>query len=282
MPCKYDNLSNYSKELARIREDGKSGLINKKGQEIVSCVYDAIYPLYSDGFLRVKKENKYGFLNNKFKETIPCVYDDIGDSFTDGVVKVKKDEKWGFIDKSNKVVVPLTYEEIGDSFSENLVCVKKNGMWGFVDKSNNEVISYLFDSESSFSEGLAAVKKEGKWGYINKKGNSTFEYQEKLEINEYNKYVGRWRLDRTTDEGRKMRMEVKLKADKSGEFAVFHLKGSSDEVLVFEEYPQCILVDGVIYLTKNGEIIKGKTPQLIVGSDGLYSVDNQKYVRVSD
>ena len=64
--------------------------------------------------------------------------------------------------------------------------------------------------------------------------------------------------------------------------AVFHLKGSSDEVLVFEEYPQCILVDGVIYLTKNGEIIKGKTPQLIVGSDGLYSVDNQKYVRVSD
>ena len=102
------------------------------------------------------------------------------------------------------------------------------------------------------------------------------------EADDISKYVGRWRLDRTTDEGRKMRMEVKLKADKSGEFAVFHLKGSSDEVLVFEEYPQCILVDGVIYLTKNGEIIKGKTPQLIVGSDGLYSVDNQKYVRVSD
>lgn len=102
------------------------------------------------------------------------------------------------------------------------------------------------------------------------------------EADDISKYVGRWRLDRTTDEGRKMRMEVKLKADKSGEFAVFHLKGSSDEVLVFEEYSQCLLVDGVIYLTKNGEIIKGKTPQLIVGSDGLYSVDNQKYVRVSD
>ena len=139
-----------------------------------------------------------------------------------------------------------------------------------------------YDALTSFHERFAGVIKEGKWGYINKKGNSTFEYQEKLEINEYNKYVGRWRLDRTTDEGQKMRMEIKLKADKSGEFAVFHLKGSSDDVLVFEEYSQCLLVDGVIYLTKNGEIIIGKTPQLIIGSDGLYSVDNQKYVRVTD
>ena len=99
---------------------------------------------------------------------------------------------------------------------------------------------------------------------------------------DFSNYVGKWRLDKTSDGGQKMRMEIMLKADKSGEFVVFHLKGSSDDVLVYEEYPQCILVDGVIYLTKNGEIIKGKTPQLKVGSDGLYSFDNQKYVRVYD
>lgn len=99
---------------------------------------------------------------------------------------------------------------------------------------------------------------------------------------DYSKYVGRWRLDSTIEGGRKMRMEVKLKADKSGEFVVFQLKGNSDDVLVYEQYPQCVVMDGVIYLTKNGEIIKGKTPQLKMGSDGLYSIDNQKYVRVSD
>ena len=140
----------------------------------------------------------------------------------------------------------------------------------------------VYDELAPFSEGYAAVRRGKKWGYINKKGQSTFDYLEKLELNEYNKYVGRWRLDRITDGGQKMRMEVTLKADKSGEFAVFHLKGSSDDVLVYEEYQQCILEDGVIYLTKNGEITGGKTPQLKVGSDGLFSADNQKYVRVSE
>ena len=76
-------------------------------------------------------------------------------------------------------------------------------------------------------------------------------------------------------------MEVTLKENKSGEFTVFHEKGSTDDVLVFEKYPQCILEGGVIYLTKDGDITKD-VPKLKVASDGLYSFDNEKYVRASD
>lgn len=100
-------------------------------------------------------------------------------------------------------------------------------------------------------------------------------------INQYSRYVGRWTLRKTTDEGRKMLIEVTLKENHSGELAVFHDRGNVADVVAYEEYPQCILNDGVIYMTKNGEITKG-TPQLRVGSDGLYSFDGGKYVRKSE
>lgn len=84
-----------------------------------------------------------------------------------------------------------------------------------------------------------------------------------------------------TESGQKMRIEVTLKENHSGEFVVFHLTGSRDEVLIYEEYPQCKLTDGVIYLTKNGDITRGDVPKLKATSDGLYSFDNEKYVRES-
>ena len=97
---------------------------------------------------------------------------------------------------------------------------------------------------------------------------------------QYSDYVGTWKLNRT-ESGQKMRIEVTLKENHSGEFVVFLLKGSHDEVLVFENYPKCILTDGVIYLTKNGDITRGDVPKLKAASDGLYSFDNEKYVRDS-
>ena len=78
-----------------------------------------------------------------------------------------------------------------------------------------------------------------------------------------------------------MRIEVTLKENHYGEFVVFNLTGSRDEVLIYEEYPQCKLTDGVIYLTKNGDITRGDVPKLKATSDGLYSFDNEKYVRES-
>ena len=71
-----------------------------------------------------------------------------------------------------------------------------------------------------------------------------------------------------------------LKDNHSGYFAVFHVRGNKADVIAYEDYPQCILDDGVIYMTNNGDITNG-TPKLRVGTDGLYSFDNEKYVRES-
>ena len=97
--------------------------------------------------------------------------------------------------------------------------------------------------------------------------------------NSYSKYVGRWILRKMTDGGNRMRIEITLKDNKSGENVVFAEHGSHDEVLVYEEYQQCILNDGIIYMTKDGDINGKGVPKLRVGSDGLYSFSGEKYTR---
>jgi predicted nucleic acid-binding Zn ribbon protein len=98
----------------------------------------------------------------------------------------------------------------------------------------------------------------------------------------YSKYVGRWILRKTTDGGNRMRIEVTLKDNKSGENVVFAEHGTHDEVLVYEEYQQCILNDGIIYMTKDGDINGKGVPKLRVGSDGLYSFSGEKYTKKSE
>lgn len=153
--------------------------------------------------------------------------------------------------------------------------------------------TFLVTTTWGYSEGPSSkydykvrlgIVKEGDSYKIDTIVNVEEEEREKAyreNVNQYSKYVGRWTLRKTTDEGRKMLIEVTLKENHSGELAVFHDRGNVADVVAYEEYPQCILNDGVIYMTKNGEITKG-TPQLRVGSDGLYSFDGGKYVRKSE
>lgn len=144
-------------------------------------------------------------------------------------------------------------------------------------------------SEMYIGRFNVVVKKEGDTWLIDKidevetLDNPNFNISDNADgssFKEYSDYVGTWKLNRI-ESGQKMRIEVKLKENHSGEFVVFLLKGSHDEVLVFENYPKCILTDGVIYLTKNGDITRGDVPKLKAASDGLYSFDNEKYVRES-
>ena len=98
--------------------------------------------------------------------------------------------------------------------------------------------------------------------------------------NLYSKYVGKWTMNKTTDAGRKMLFEVTLRENHSGELAIFSDNGYELNVIAYEKYPQCILDDGVIYMTKNGNISED-TPKLRIRSDGLYGFDGGKYVRQS-
>ena len=115
------------------------------------------------------ENNKFGFVDKDGNVIIECKYDAV-QPFVDGKAKVLLNGKWGFIDKSGNVVVPFKYD-FAWNFSEGLAVVELDGKWGFIDKSGNVVVPCKYDGAGSFSEGLASVELDGREFYIDKNGN---------------------------------------------------------------------------------------------------------------
>ena len=298
----YIEAARCSEGLVPVSNGEKEGYVNMKGKEVIPCIYGMVFEFH-DGLARVYNDRDGSlsyYIDKSGKIVIDLTngtkYEDYED-FHEGIAIVEKNGIYGGINKKGNEVIGVKYEKIG-SFSEGLANAQKDGKWGYLNKSGEEVIPFIYDTAGSFCDGLALVKKDNHYGFVDKSGNSTFEYEDgetkkkieqkikkaeeekKNDFKQYSDYVGTWKLNRT-ESGQKMRIEVTLKENHSGEFVVFLLKGSHDEVLVFENYPKCILTDGVIYLTKNGDITRGDVPKLKAASDGLYSFDNEKYVRDS-
>lgn len=149
------------------------------------------------------------------------------------------------------------------------------------ESDNTFLVTNIYEY-NDYKVRLGIVKEEDSYK-INTIENVSYEERKELsrEINQYSRYVGKWRLRKTTDEGQKMLIEVTLKENHSGEVVSFHDRGNVADVLFYEEYPQCILVDGLLYMTKDGDINGRGVSTLRVGSDGLYSYDNIKFTRES-
>ncbi len=165
---KYDEAGNFSEDLAWVKLNEKYGFIDNSGKEVIKPKYDGAGN-FSEGLAGVKIDGKWGFIDKIGKEVVKPKYD-WGESFRAGLAKVKLDGKWGFIDKTGKEVVKPKYGRI-DSFSEDLASVELDGKYGFIDKTGKEIVKPKYDSSSyDFHDSLACVKLDGKYGFIDKSG----------------------------------------------------------------------------------------------------------------
>jgi len=198
----YESVGSYYEGLAWVKKNGKFGIIDEAGGEVVPPLYDnAIF--FQEGMAQVKYMDKWGFIDKSGKEVIPVKYESAG-AFSEGLANVRLNGKWGFIDKSGNIVIPIMYDNAsrfsegkasvrtGDketyidktgkaimstqydvtlNYYEGFAGVAKGDLWGFIDKTGAEVIPLKYEKVDSFSEGLAGVKSGGKWGFIDTGGN---------------------------------------------------------------------------------------------------------------
>ena len=99
IPIKHDSiLSNTIIDLL----NGKYGNIEIE----TICKYERINPFYATGFYLVMMNGKKGIINNKGHEVISCKYDEISSlekEFQEGLAAVKLNDKWVYIDEECKV-----------------------------------------------------------------------------------------------------------------------------------------------------------------------------------
>jgi hypothetical protein len=192
LPAKYSEVDYtgkiYEGKLLRIKENGKYGYADKKGNMLVAPEYEdaANGHDFNEGLGRVKKDGLWGVINEEGKIILPFQYEDLGE-FYNGHVLFSKGGKWGMTDKTGKVLIPAAYEDLRPDFSEGLIGFTKGGKQGFMDKNQKVVIPPVYDQATDYLGGLSKVTLKDKNGVINKSNIAVVPIKyDNLEINDQN------------------------------------------------------------------------------------------------
>lgn len=156
---KYNEIPYYSEGFYIARMGCHYTYLDKKGRERFG-VYEEMSGFF-DGYSMVKQNGKYGIINKKGKVILPIEYDNSGWRsmeyiFSENLAMVEKNGHYGFVNKQGEIVIPLVYES-AQHCTEGLIPVQKEGVWGFIDKEGNEVSPFVFTAASFFTWGRAEV-----------------------------------------------------------------------------------------------------------------------------
>lgn len=170
----YDEYTNYSS----VRTNGKIGVINvnfkrdynefSKFQEIIPCVYDAVFNQYGESIKR-EKDFHYPFSHYfvifekteiihcfRYNEKGDLLYDFICNSIFKDSIKldgkegrlryfgeITKYEKYDFL--NNIVKIPCIYDEIKNVYNGKSYLAKLNEKWGILSILGEIIIPFIYD-----------------------------------------------------------------------------------------------------------------------------------------
>lgn len=163
----------------KIKNNGKYGLADAKGQILAPCIYDYIFPFVA-GFAVVSigpfLNGELGLINEEGKEIIPVTNRTIHFCSEGYFLVQKKYGTYSFFDTEGKQVskdIELNGFSPITSLKEGLARVEfAFQKYGFVDHTGTQVIDKTYYSAGLFCDGLARVQEDsnGLWGFIDKKG----------------------------------------------------------------------------------------------------------------
>ena len=136
------NTISYEQNAIKVQKDGKYGMIDITGKEILPCEYDELYSLKNtDNSIIVVKDGKKGLVDSTGKKIIEPQYKEIRGLGTDyklGYVVITEDDTYGIVDCNNQPVLEAKYQDIKSIAENGIYAVKENNAWELV-KKNGEI-----------------------------------------------------------------------------------------------------------------------------------------------
>lgn len=150
-------------------KDGKSGVINASGEEVLPLQYEVIQKLDDVEILQANTANTTEIYNKDMQLVVQMENGKL--DITDDFIKVYSTTDTAYVGKDGDL------KNANELFPDNgLYAAKKDGKWGFVDKNGNVKIDYQYEKVTELNpKGFAGIKKNGKWGVINKDGEVILE-----------------------------------------------------------------------------------------------------------
>ncbi len=182
LPCEYDEITALKGVTSNfiVKKDDNVGLVNEKGQTIINTEYKNILTLeegYKSEYIVIDANNKYGLISTTGTILIEPKYKGIKYLGSSNLFAVKKDKTWQLMDtEENKIIIDDEYEDIVEAKSDNII-IKKDGKYGVVTKTNKEKIEPQYeDLKYAFSIYYIA-KKDGKYGVINLENKAVIKFE---------------------------------------------------------------------------------------------------------
>ena len=180
----------------KVQKNGKFGLINLDGSEILPCEYDSISVLKGvKNSLIIKKDGKTGLANSNGTIIVPAEYADVTsvtDNYDNGYIVKSADNKFGVINTNGQFVLECNYDDIKQISDNNMYVVKMNGKWKVIADNNTSFLEGQFTNAVDINNAELIVKEKGKYGVLNIQNETKipFEYENLVYMFE-DKYIAK-------------------------------------------------------------------------------------------
>lgn len=170
----YDENNNvwYENNVLLVQKDGKYGLINFDGKEILDTNYEKIYALKGiENSLITVKDQKLGLVDDSGHEVIPNEYQEIKTLGKDTKKYIiKQNDKYGIYE-----ILDCKYQEVLALNNSKIYCVKENDKYKVINDKEEVVFTETFKEIKSVKGNIIVYK--------NSKGYTAYdiETEEKLE-----------------------------------------------------------------------------------------------------
>lgn len=174
----YDSNNNlwYESDVLLVSKDGKYGLTDFKGKQLLACEYDSIEALKGvKNSILVEKDGKYGLADNIGAILIETNYkkiEPVSDKYENGYIVTNADGKKGIINHDKTVALETKYQDISKIYGNGKYVVKEGGKWQIVDGEENIYLKDKFDSVKSIDGENVIVKIGSKYGIMTLSGET--------------------------------------------------------------------------------------------------------------
>ena len=171
----FDSKQNiwYEDDVLRVEKDGKYGLINFEGKEVLPCDYDEITALKGvTNNLLVKKDGKVGLVNEKGQTIVNTEYKDIKtlkEGYKNEYIIVNDNNQYGIISTTGTVIIEPKYEDVKYLNNSEMFAIKDAGVWKLINKDNQILIDGGYDNIIEAKGENVVVEKDGKYGVVTTK-----------------------------------------------------------------------------------------------------------------
>ena len=179
----------YEKDVLKVQKDGKYGLIDIDGKEILNAEYEKIETLKGlENSILVQKDSKIGLVNKSGATIINPEFSSIekfDKDYKKGYITINQDKKYGLVTYAGSPILENKYEKILPIYGENYFVIEEEGDQKVINAKGEDILKEGFDKITQINSDGVVFVEDDKYGFMNYEGKVLVkpEYDELKEIN---------------------------------------------------------------------------------------------------